>query len=51
MAESLSQLLDFATSQYLRNAVTVDEQTGVVFLPKIMDWWKSDFGSSTGSLQ
>jgi hypothetical protein len=46
--DNLEQQLEMATSSFLTQDVEVDEASKTVRVTKLMQWFKSDFGSSRG---
>lgn len=49
--ELLNQQLDLATRAYLSSEAEYDAQKNVVLLPKLMSWFRADFGGKKGMLR
>ena len=46
--EKLDMQLDLATKNYLRSEAEYKEEKNVIYLPKIMSWFRGDFGGKKG---
>jgi hypothetical protein len=46
--EKIDQQLDLATKVYLKNTVQYQQNEDKVFVPKLMWWFKADFGGRSG---
>lgn len=49
--ESITQQLDLATNNYLKQEVFTNSLTNMVIVPKLMQWFKADFGGKSGILK
>ncbi|MFW6435525.1 MAG: DUF547 domain-containing protein [Halovenus sp.] len=47
-ADRIDEQLELATASYLEQEVAYDEQAGVVRVPRLMLWYRGDFGGGTG---
>lgn len=47
-AEILDQQLDLATKAYLQSETTYDTAKQIVYVPKILSWFRGDFGGKRG---
>lgn len=46
--ESLDTQLDLATKAYLTGEATYDSVKNIIYLPKLMSWFRADFGGKKG---
>ena len=49
--EKIDIQLELATKNYLKSETEYNEATGSIFLPKIMSWFRGDFGGKKGIRQ
>jgi hypothetical protein len=47
-AEGIDEELDLATESYLSQEVEYDRETGRVEVPRLMLWYRGDFGGKSG---
>jgi hypothetical protein len=46
--ESIDQQLDLATRVYLQSETSIDSVAGKIYVPKILSWFRGDFGGKRG---
>ncbi|MDQ6608875.1 MAG: DUF547 domain-containing protein [Bacteroidota bacterium] len=46
--ENIDRELELATKNYLHTESDLDRASGVIYLPKIMSWFRADFGGKKG---